>query len=126
MIEEVIKYKASICNTVYDELVQATDCERKGIIPLHPIGTIYNMYKDPDMVFAVIKQMPNNYKHHHSYLTWACRDTSAGDNCGGDDYCGFDSWDKIYSPDKTTPAYKRMLQALHETKIKPIDYKEKI
>lgn len=126
MVEEIIKYKCEICGMVYDKLVQAVDCESKGIISLHPIGTIFCMYNDITMVFVIIKQYPNKFGHNHSYSTWACRDTKAGDNCGAEDFCGLESWDKIYTPDKTVPAYNRMLEALRAVNIEPIDYKDTI
>ena len=122
MVNEIKKYKCSICNKVHDDIESANRCESKGIIKLHPIGTVYSMYKEPNMVFAVIKQHPNNNGHHHSYLTWACRDTPTGDNCSGEEFCGFESWTEIYPPNKESPAYTRMLEALENEGIDPIDY----
>lgn len=122
MVDEIIKYKCSICGQVYDDIERANDCESKGIINLHQIGTVYNMYKNSDMVFAIIRQFPNSYGHHHGYSTWVCRDLPSRDNCSGEEFCGLDSWTKIYSPNKEAPAYIRILEALKNEGIKPIDY----
>lgn len=88
MVNEITKYQCNICGEVYDEIESANRCESRGIIKLHPIGTVYNMYKEPDMVFAIIKQLPNTHNHHHSYLTWVCRDTPTGDSCSGGGFVG--------------------------------------
>lgn len=122
MVDKITKYKCSICNEIYDDVKNANHCESKGIIELYPIGTVYSMYKEPNMIFAVVKQYPNRYGHHHSYLTYACRDTPVGDNCSGENFCGFDSWTKIYPPNKESPAYTRMIEALKNEEINPIDY----
>ncbi len=124
MVDEIAKYKCSICNEIYDNVEDANRCESKGIIPIHPIGTIFSMYDKKEMIFAIIEQHPNTYGHHHTYSTWACRDTKSGDNCGGEDFCGLESWDTIFPPNKKIPAYKRMVGTLRIADINPIDYKK--
>jgi len=124
MVNKITKYQCEICNKVYGSEKEASDCEATGQLDLFPIGMVFAMYKDKPMVFAVVKQYPNNYGHHHGYSTWACRDTKYGDNAGSKNYCGLESWDSIYSPNKDIPAYGRMIKALEKAGIKPIDYKE--
>ena len=120
MAKIITQYQCEICKERYEKEPDAIECESKGIPDLISIGTIFSMGVG-DMVFAVIKQLPNQYGHHHGYLTWGCRDTDAGDNAEGEHFCGFESWDKIYPPNKKIPAYKRMIKALQKTKIKPIE-----
>jgi hypothetical protein len=122
MVKEIINYKCEICGMQFKDKDMAQDCESTGIKELLPVGTIFSMGYE-GIVFAVVVQYPNHYRHHHSYRTWACRDTGAGDNCAGENYCGMESWDMIYPPDKTLPAYQRIVKALKDANITPIDYK---
>ena len=132
-MKELTKYQCEICRKLYDNKNDAIACESKGVPELYPIGMIF-MYpniKDIEIIFAVIKQNFGCYDggHHHSYLTWACRDRKKknglnySDNVGGEEFCGIDSWSKIIPPNKNIPAYQRMLDALEKAKIKPINYK---
>lgn|SRR4030067_487908 len=123
MVKEIIHYKCEICGEEHRNKDNAINCEAVGIKKLLHVDTIFSMRYE-GIVFSVIIQYPNEYKHHHGYSTWVCRDTCMGDNCCGENYCGMESWDKIYPPDKTLPAYQRMIEALKDANIKPIDYKE--
>lgn len=122
MVEEIKYYECEVCRIRYDTLSEAKRCETKKKVELYPIGMIFTM-DDLSMVFAIIKQHPNQLGHHHAYSTWACRDTSVGDNVGSDKYCGIKSWDIIYPPNKKNPAYKRMVKALKKVNIEISDYK---
>lgn len=127
MVKEITNYKCEICGMQFKSKDDAINCESGGVKKLLPIGTIFGMGYDvgmvyDGMVFAVIVQHPNLYRHHHGYNTWACRDTKAGDNCTEKNYCGMESWDSIFPPDKTIPAYQRMIKALKDANIVPIDY----
>jgi len=124
MVKEVIFYECEICGERHKNKDNAIDCENIGIKKLLPIGTIFSMSGYKNIVFAIIVQYPNEHRHHHGYSTWACRDTGMGDNCAGENYCGMESWDKIYPPDKTLPAYQRMIKVLKDANIKPTDYIE--
>ena len=120
MVKEIIVYECEICGNKSTDKDGIERCEKRGVPELLPIGTVYQMYKEPEMVFAVVKQFPNDYPHMHSYSTWACRDTPAGDTLG-ENHCGLNSGYEIYSPDKTTPAYSRLIMALEAKGITPID-----
>ena len=122
-MEKIIKYQCEICKTRFTKKQEALDCEKVGVLKLLPIGLVFNYQEDKKIIFAVIKQYPNEYRHHHSYSVWATRDTGMGDNIGGEDYCGHESWSNKYLPNKKLPAYKRMLDALKKADIKPIIYK---
>ena len=123
-MKTIIKYQCEKCGKTYNEKENAENCENGPTPELLAIGTIFTIvsYVD-DIVFAIIKQRPKTYGHHHAYSTWACRDTPAGDNVGGEDYCGFESWSVGLPPNKNIPAYDRMVKALKEAKIKPVDFK---
>jgi hypothetical protein len=133
-MKEIIEYQCEICGEKYADRDDAISCESKVIPKVYPIGMMFSMpyIKEIQIVFAVIKQSYKAYGHNHSYLTWACRDGGKegdieyGDNTGGKDYCGLDSWSNIRSPDKNIPAYKRMLIALKKADIESIDYNENI
>jgi hypothetical protein len=121
MVKETINYDCEICGSRYNTKKEADKCESQGLPKLYPIGMVFSMGHE-NMVFAIIKQYPKHYGHHHTYSTHACRDTEAGDNEFGK-YCGIDSWSKIYPPNKDIPAYKRMIRILRKHKIKPTNYK---
>ncbi len=119
MVRKIREYVCEICKKSYGLESEANKCESKGIPKLYPIGLIFSMaHPGKKIVFAIIKQQPQNWGHHHSYSTWACRDTPAGDNVGEESYCGVESWDKIHPSNKNIPAYKRMIKALKDNKIK--------
>ena len=122
MVKSIIikSYECEICSVRHDTLNNAKECEAQGVPILLPIGTIFSQYKD--IIFCVIKQYKKG--HHNTYSTWACRDTSASDNAGGGKYCRSSSWDIISPPNKNIPAYKRMIKALKDAGIKPINYVE--
>jgi hypothetical protein len=122
MVNKIIIYECQICKKCYTDEKEAEECEQKGVPELYPIGMVFAMDMDNEMVFAVIKQYPKIYPHHHGYSTWACRDTPAGDNAEGEQFCGLKSWDKIYPPNKQIPAYKRMINALKKASINPVDF----
>lgn len=126
MVKKITRYRCEICNEVYEDKKDADNCERKGVTPLYPIGMMFKMYGCNEIVFAIIKQHSNLYLHNHGYSVWACRDGNYRDNCGWGEFCGLDSWTKIYPPNKTIPAYKRMTTALKEAKITPSDYGDTI
>lgn len=126
MVEKIIYYKCTICKCLYSDLYSAEKCEQKGKPELYPIGLIFCLPNYENIIFAVIKQQELFYNHNHSYSTWACRDTPVGDNAGSEEYCGLLGRDKIMSPNKKIPAYKRMIKALKKHNIQPIDYIEKI
>ena len=123
MVKKRVEYECEICRSAFKNKKDADECEAKGVPKLYPIGMIFS-YGDDEMVFVIIKQHPKNYSHHHSYSTWACRDNGAGDNAKGKDFCGLESWDRIFPPNKKLPAYERMIKALKANKTKPIDYIE--
>ena len=124
MVKEISYFECEICKTKHDNKVDALQCEAKGLPDLYPKGMVFMVDEDNPMIFAVIKQYPKYYPHHHAYSTWACRDTNAGDNAGKECYCGLESWDKIYPPNKELPAYERMIKALKKNKFKVTDYKQ--
>jgi hypothetical protein len=123
MVEIITIYRCEICNDKFKTMKEAKICEAKGIDELLPIGTVYSLPSYDNIVFAVIKQWPKNYGHHHAYSTWACRDTDSGDNAEGEKFCGLASWDRIIAPFRI-PAYERMIEALKKAAIKPIEYVE--
>jgi len=122
-MKEIIQYQCEICGDLFSNKKKAIECESLGIPELYQIGLVFMRSHIHDIIFAIIKQNLGAYsKHYHSYLTWACRDNGYGDNVGGSDFCGLDSWSEITAPNKNIPAYKRMVQALKEANIEPINY----
>lgn len=122
MVKVVKVYICEICKDKFRTMKEAKECEAEGIPKLLPIGLIFALPGNDPMVFAVIKRYPKHYGHHHTYNTWACRDTTAGDNAGGDKYCSHDSWSLRYPPNKKIPSYKRMVKVLKWANIKPLNY----
>ncbi len=126
-MKKIIEYQCELCKKQYDTEKEAEKCEAKGFPELYPIGMMFSLaHPGKNIVFAIIKQQPKVWGHDHSYSTWACRDTPAGDNVGEKCYCGLESWDKIYTPNTKIPAYDRMVKALEKEGIKPVIHKTEI
>lgn len=123
-VEKIVKYKCKICGNTFDKKHDATECASKGTKKSLQIGTIFKMYDYENMVFAIIKEHENTRSHYNDYSTWACRDSTVGDNCSGENYCGLYGCDAVYAPNIDIPAYKRMVEALQKAGIEPIDYVE--
>lgn len=112
-MKKEILYVCEICGSKFASVKAANECEKQGIPDKDkfPVGLIFNdaskgFYKD--ITFAVAKV--NVQGHYMTVLTWACRDTGAGDNL--DKYCSCYPSSEADKPKYTHPTFKRMVKAL--------------
>lgn len=124
MVKKEIKYSCEICGDKYNEEKEALKCEKRGVPELLTIGFVFAIYEDRQITFCIAEQEERAYGHHHRYSCWATRERSLGEQLDtlGHNFCGYDSWDLKFPPDKNLPSFKRMIDWLKLNNIEPIIY----
>ncbi len=125
MVKTLVSYQCGICGREYNKMKDATECESKGIPKFPPVGLVFGNAKGfyKDITFCIAKVTREG--HFVDTSLWACRDNGAGDSlgknlCGGGSASYGEDWQKLESPSRSHPTFRRMIRYLKKNKIKPL------
>lgn len=105
-----VLYRCEICGGIFKRKEAAEQCEARGRPQKYLIGMLFAVPGYDDIVFAVAR---NHVEGHSNFIgAWAARDNGYGDNY--DETC---TCTKVSPPNRSLPAFQRMVSNLTDRNI---------